>query len=173
MKNAGLCFVLTVFLLKIPVLLPAAADPVPVVSARLSAGRLSWTGFLTNVITVRAGYRTNLYLEYPADPRVYGLQMSGSSLRTSIRNGKVEFMLTYVFQPKFAGTIKMKKITLKVIDPAAGMTNIVYSPDGTVTVLQEGDSSLFGVLIGIILAGFVVSAVLIYRNKKTKNISGG
>ena len=145
------------------------------IKGTVSADTLSVAGFLTNtisiIITPERGepfFTNRFYCHHPADPVHKGLDTVSSSYterllyrdRTTLKERRI--VLTYVFAPKYAGSVVLKPRSVHLVHK--GKTNTVMTPVHSVTVI--GVSSFpFLVVVVLLVAVFALFFILYKRRK--------
>lgn len=145
------------------------------IKGTVSADALSVAGYLTNTISItitpESGepfFTNRFYCHYPADPVHKGLETVASRYaerliyrdRTTLKERRI--VLTYVFTPKYAGSVVLKPRSVHLVHK--GITNTVMTPVHSVTVI--GASTFpFLVVVVLLVTVFAVFFILYKRRK--------
>lgn len=149
-------------------LTPVCAGLKPRVFNSLSSDKIFWDGQVTNTVKISVKGIFSGYLEYPPDPMMYGLEALHTKMKTLYGKGRTTFVLQYVFRPKFAGTIKIKPFTLKIINLDSGITNPVYTPVSTIEIVKPNNNIFIYIILAVAVFSAVFGFVLIKKHSNNK-----
>ncbi len=139
------------------------------VKSKVSSQSIFYGDYITNTIVVRqnsAGFPS-----YPGDPNYYGLRLIRSDCRERMVISKTglqkEFVIRYVFQPKFVGRIAVGKIAISLVSDS-GLTNSVETIKKIITVKRKEGFPFVGWIIVILFSVSLVGLGTYLIMKKNK-----